>query len=265
MLFELRPAGRGAPRVDPKPILDGWKLLESTAIYRAAGKNPFLDQKSVSVGQMLLMTKEQLGRAVLTDPRIDIYDCGRQDIKGGLIDNRVLITMKYLAGSGLRPTISALKCGHSKYVAGGGRISDHWYGRAVDVAAVNGIPILGNQQDGGIADITIRRLLQLQGSMKPSQIISLRTYQGADNTLALADHDDHIHIGFGATPGSGNAADDAVLKPSQWLKLIGRLGQIDNPTVPVKPSKYSLPGSGSTPTAAEKSTGATSGSGKAGD
>ena len=40
-LFEIRPAGRGAPRIDPKPILDGWKLLESTAIYRAAGKNPF--------------------------------------------------------------------------------------------------------------------------------------------------------------------------------------------------------------------------------
>src|SRR3954452_19030957 len=39
--FELRPAGRAAPRVDPKPILDGWKLLESTAIYRAKGKNPF--------------------------------------------------------------------------------------------------------------------------------------------------------------------------------------------------------------------------------
>ena len=39
--FEIRPAGSGAPRIDPKPILDGWKLLESTAIYRAAGKNPF--------------------------------------------------------------------------------------------------------------------------------------------------------------------------------------------------------------------------------
>ena len=39
--FEIRPAGRGAPRIDPKPILDGWKLLESTAIYRAKGKNPF--------------------------------------------------------------------------------------------------------------------------------------------------------------------------------------------------------------------------------
>ena len=38
VLFEIRPAGRDAPRIDPKPILDGWKLLESTAIYRAAGQ-----------------------------------------------------------------------------------------------------------------------------------------------------------------------------------------------------------------------------------
>ena len=45
MLFEIRPAGRGAPRVDPKPILDGWKLLESTAIYRAAKEEPLLRRR----------------------------------------------------------------------------------------------------------------------------------------------------------------------------------------------------------------------------
>ena len=37
--FSIRPAGRGAPTIDPKPILDGWKLLEATAIYRATGRN----------------------------------------------------------------------------------------------------------------------------------------------------------------------------------------------------------------------------------
>ena len=70
MLFEIRPAGRGAPRIDPKPILDGWKLLESTAIYRAAGKNPFFgpDAKNPSIGQILLMSKEALQRRVLDRP-----------------------------------------------------------------------------------------------------------------------------------------------------------------------------------------------------
>ena len=41
--FAIRPAGKGAPQIDPKPILDGWKLLEATAIYRAAGENPFTE------------------------------------------------------------------------------------------------------------------------------------------------------------------------------------------------------------------------------
>ena len=53
--FAIRPAGRGAPKIDPKPILDGWKLLEATAIYRAAGKDPFAG--TASVGQVLLMSK----------------------------------------------------------------------------------------------------------------------------------------------------------------------------------------------------------------
>jgi len=76
VLFEVRPAGRGAPRIDPKPILDGWKLLESTAVYRAAGKNPFFgpDAKNPTIGQILLMSKEALQRRVLTDPRIEVYD-----------------------------------------------------------------------------------------------------------------------------------------------------------------------------------------------
>ena len=80
LLFEIRPAGRGAPRIDPKPILDGWKLLESTAIYRAAGRNPFVgkDAQTPSIGQILLMSKEALAQRVLADPNIQVYGCGRR-------------------------------------------------------------------------------------------------------------------------------------------------------------------------------------------
>jgi hypothetical protein len=240
MLFEVRPAGRGAPRIDPKPILDGWKLLESTAIYRAAGKNPFWgpDSKNPSIGQILLMSKEALQHRVLTDPAIDTYACGRRDIKAGLVDRRVLATLEFLSASGLKPTVSALECGHS-YLTSSGNVSEHSSGNAVDIAAINGIPILGHQGAGSITDITIRRLLTLQGTMKPHQIISLMTFDGADNTLSLPDHNDHIHVGFQPLFGTG-ARLDSALRPGQWIKLIDRLGQIQNPTVPIKPSKYSL-------------------------
>jgi hypothetical protein len=244
MLFEIRPAGRGAPRVDPKPILDGWKLLESTAIYRAAGKNPFFgrDAKYPSIGQILLLSKEALQARVLENPDIEIYECGRRDIMAGAIDRRVLATLEFLAASGLKPTVSSLECGHGTYTSSG-NVSEHTTGTAVDIAAVNGIPIMGNQGAGSITDMTIRRLLTLQGTMKPHQIISLMTFDGADNTLAMADHADHIHVGFrplfGANTKLGGQLNSA-LQPGQWTKLIKRIGEIDNPKVPLAPSKYSL-------------------------
>src|SRR5439155_4381625 len=125
-------------------------------------------------------------RTVLDDRRIDIYACGRGDIRAGAIDRRVLATLEYLAVSGLKPTISSLKCGHGAMTTSG-NVSEHTTGTAVDIAAVNGIPIYGHQGPNSITDVTIQRLLTLQGTMKPHQIISLMTFQGADNTLAMAD------------------------------------------------------------------------------
>jgi len=242
--FEIRPAGRGAPRIDPKPILDGWKLLESTAVYRAAGENPFFgpDSKNPTIGQILLMSKEALQRSVLGDPRIDIYDCGRRDIKAGNVDRRVLATLAFLSASGLKPTVTSLTCGHG-YLTASGNVSEHSTGTAMDIAKINGIPILGHQGAGSVTELTLRRLLTLQGTMKPHQLISLMTFDGADNTIALPDHADHIHIGFRplyTTDKKLARQLNSALKPSQWMKLIDRLGDIDNPTVATKPSKYAI-------------------------
>ncbi|HWI07300.1 MAG TPA: hypothetical protein VNT54_07255, partial [Solirubrobacteraceae bacterium] len=244
VMFEIRPAGRGAPRIDPKPILDGWKLLESTAIYRAQGKNPFFgdNAQGATIGQILLMSKDNLIQRVLANPRIEIYSCGRRDIAAGIVDRRTLATLEFLASSGLKPTVTSLRCGHGFYTSSG-NVSAHSSGNAVDIAKINGIPILGNQGAGSITDIAVRRLLTLQGTMKPAQIITLMKYEGTDNTIAMGDHADHIHVGFrpqfDPSTKAGKIA-ESVLKPSQWIKLIDRLGQIDNPTVQVKPSKYAI-------------------------
>ena len=55
---------------------------------------------------------------------------------------------------------------------------------------------LCHQGEGSITDDVVRRLLQLQGLMDPHQIITLMTYAGHDNTLALPDHANHVHVGF---------------------------------------------------------------------
>jgi hypothetical protein len=245
VLFEIRPAGRGAPRIDPKPILDGWKLLESTALYRASNSNPFFGAhaKNPTIGQILLMSKEALQRRVLADPNIQIYACGRRDIQAGVEDRRVLAVLSYLSASGMKPTVTALRCGQPATLKGGA-ISDLAAGDAVDIAKLNGIPVLGHQGPGSITDIAVRRLIALQGLFKPYEIMSLMTFPGTDNTIARKDHPDRVHVGYlpqyDPNTKFGRQV-DSVLKPQQWLKLIARLNQIPNPTVTAAPSPFAIP------------------------
>jgi hypothetical protein len=239
--FEIRPTGRGAPKIEPKPILDGWKLLESTAIYRAKGRNVLYGDGDFSIGEAMLLPKPLLAKRVLSDPRIEIYPGGREDIATGQVDRRVLVVMAYLAESGMHPTVTSLKSGHS-YLTASGNVSAHSSGNAVDVAAINGVPILGHQGDGDITEQAVRRLMLLQGTLRPQQIISLLDL--GENTLALSDHADHIHIGFQPALGENERLGrdaDSVLRPRQWSSLVQRLGQIQNPTVPTKPSRYAIP------------------------
>jgi hypothetical protein len=241
MVFMIQPAGKDAPQIDPKPILDGWKLLEATAVYRAAGVDPFYGPgaKNPSVGQVLLMSKQQLTERILADPHVQIYACGRRDIQAGLVDRRVLASLEFLSASGLDPSVSGLVCGagtNSSDAAGR-------TGASVDISKINGIPIEGHQGAGSITDITIRRLLTLQGALAPNQIISLMSYKGQTTTLALPDHTDRIQINY--TPVFGQNKKLAkqitqILKPGQWIHLINRISQIPEPTIPTTPSKYAI-------------------------
>jgi len=237
--FSIRPAGKGAPRIDPKPILDGWKLLEATAIYRAKGKNPFTAR--LSGAGVLLLSKEALQKRVLADPGLSIYTCGREDIATGLIDRRILAVLEYLRSKGFELTITALECGHG-YLTTSGNVSEHSTGDAVDIADINGVPVTGHQGPGTMTDELIRDVLALQGTMQPHQVISLEDLPG-ETSFAMPDHYDHVHIGYHPIE-AGNPLDaqfSALLKPDQWQRLIGRLGQIENPEVPVKPSQFSEP------------------------
>jgi hypothetical protein len=242
--FEIQPAGKDAPKIDPKPILDGWKLLESTAVYRSKGRNVLYGDGNFSIGEIMLLPKPLLVKRVLSDTRIKLYPGGRQDIATGQIDRRVLVVLEYLAESGLEPTVSSLKGNHGLMTASG-NVSEHSSGNAVDISAINGVPINGHQGPGDVTEQAVKRLMQLQGTVEPHQIISLLDF--GRNTLALSDHGDHIHVGFhplfGANKKLGRQA-QSVLKPGQWDSLVQRLGQIQNPTVPTQPSKYAIPDRG---------------------
>jgi len=188
---------------------------------------------------VLLESKEQLQARVLADTHVSVYRCGRRDIQAGLIDRRILATIEFLSASGLNPTISGLACdaGHNGIDIAGAS------GASMDISAINNIPILGHQGTGSITDITIRRLLTLQGSIAPTEIISLMNYKGQPNTLSLPDHADRIQITYTPTFGADKKLAGevrSILKPQQWIELIQHIGQIPEPTIPVRRSVYAI-------------------------
>jgi hypothetical protein len=245
LLFQIRPAGKGAPLIDPKPILDGWKLLQNSAVYRAADPKPYFgpNVQPPTIGQVLLESKTQLEQRVLSDPRVRIYACGRHDVETGQIDRRVLGVVEYLAANNLYPTVTGLRCGHTtSSPADDG--AQYAAGVAVDIAAVNGTPVQGNQSAGQVVDTLIRRLLTLQGIYKPYQIISLLQYPNAPSTVKLPDHANHVTVAFQPqyNPSTKLGAEvAAALAPQQWTQLAAHLAQIADPTVSSTPSQYAIP------------------------
>jgi Transglycosylase SLT domain len=272
--FAIRPSGDSGT-IDPRPILANWRQLDTALHPKGARKD--VNLLGSTVAQVFLMSTGELERTVLSDPGINIYECGRQDIASGAIDGRVLAVLEFLSRSGLKPTVSALRCGHSEMTTSG-NVSEHWYGDAVDISEINGVPIAGHQGAGSITDVTIRALLTLQGRFVPHQIISLMQYPEAANTLALPDHWNHIHVGFrpepgtlapsigpGANVGTTTAGTTAAahsagagqtapspqsatapltvtgnLTAAQWNELVARIGSLQAPTVSAKPSSSAI-------------------------
>jgi Transglycosylase SLT domain len=249
VLFQIRPAGVGAPLIDPKPILDGWVALENSSLFRPKGAKPSA-ATAPTPGQVLLESKQELEEQVRANPQIQLRGCARADVQTGQVDRRVLATLEYLAVSGLAPTVASMSCVRAAPVGpagaplpGGASVPEEG-AAAFDISAVNGIRIAGHQGPGSIMDTTVRKLLTLQGSLKPQQIVSQLRYPGTDNTLVSVRHPDRIHVAFQslyAVSSHLHGAFSASVSPSEWIQLIARLGEIPDPRVQRGPSAASIP------------------------
>jgi hypothetical protein len=141
----------------------------------------------------LRRAKPSLIRRVLRDDEIEIYASGREDIRAGRIDVRVLVLLRYLKGAHGEVTVSSLASGH-RFFSRPGVPSAHVYGLAVDIAALGGRAITGNQQPGGITERAVRQILLLPRELAPQQVISLLGLGGP--SFPMSDHYDHIHVGY---------------------------------------------------------------------
>jgi hypothetical protein len=137
--------------------------------------------------------KEELAERLLLDPRVSMYGGGRDDVRAGRIDVRVVVLISYLAESYGEVTVSSLFSGHRMY-ARPGVVSAHIFGHAVDISSVGKLAIAGHQQPGSVTEKAVRSILMLPVELQPRQVISLLGLGGP--SFPMADHDDHIHVGY---------------------------------------------------------------------
>ena len=137
--------------------------------------------------------KPSLSKRILNDKRISIYPGGRTDIQLGRVNVRVLAMLAYLAEAHGQVTVSCLISGHRLY-ARPGVVSAHIYGLAADISMLGGMSILGHQQRNSVTEKAVRNILLLPAEMQARQVISLIGMGGP--SFPLANHDDHIHVGF---------------------------------------------------------------------
>lgn len=139
-----------------------------------------------------------LAQAVLTHPNIELRPEARADIENRRVDGRVLAALLLLAAEHELSDVGPFVSGHSLYVEGTDRISNHTYGRAVDIPIVDGIAVSYSNVSARRA---ARSLLSLPAAIRPDELGSPWVFSSTTVT-SFADeaHSNHLHAGWGANP-----------------------------------------------------------------
>ena len=257
--FAIRPAGDSG-YIDPGPVLANWAELQKALHPQGAKATDAL--LGATASDVFLLSKDQLERTVLSDPGIAMQACERQEVASGAIDRRVLAVLAFMSRSGLKPTVSALRCGQSQYTSGGA-LSSQYRGDAVDISAINGISLAGHQGPGTITDLTIRTLLTLPTEFVPHEILSLMQYPTSASTRAERSYWNRIGLAFqpasaatalsrAATSAAAHSAgkgqtapapvvSTTILSTTQWTQLINRIAAIASPKIAAKPTSSAIP------------------------
>src|SRR5919198_2775456 len=128
--------------------------------------------------------------ALLHDPRIQFDASGIADIRSGRIDPRIVSVLGELAKHH-RIGVSSMLSDHPVHTTGGA-VSNHAYGRAVDIATVDGRPV---SRDNAAARALAEQLLHLDPRIRPTELGSPWAL-GDPVAFTDADHQDHIHVAF---------------------------------------------------------------------
>ena len=145
-----------------------------------------------SIGGRSVARPPRLGKsakAVIDHPRIVMSDSARWDIYRGEIDPRLLDSLA-TAARDYELGISTFSDGHPKNVYGTDRLSAHSAGSAVDIYAVDGVPVV-DQRDIGTPAYELAQEFSAAGA---TQLGSPWIFQGTGASFTDAIHADHLHL-----------------------------------------------------------------------
>lgn len=117
----------------------------------------------------------------------------QQDLDSGAIDPRIVGLIGAIT-QGHQITISSLRSDHSQYTAEGG-VSNHFYGRAMDIAAVDGVSCTETAPAAPCGELA-RTLSALPSPAMPTELIYCYDVDGPGPAFARSDHCDHVHVGY---------------------------------------------------------------------
>ena len=199
-------------------------VLPSVEVAHADTPSYELKPATVQRGEFKAITPEDLapadggGSGAQADPAVELlhnkrvtFDpTGIADVKGGKIDPRALTVLEAISRKHTI-SISAMRSDHDRLTSGGS-VSNHYYGRAVDIAVVDGQPVgPGNQAAREIAE----SLSQLPPSIRPTEIGSPWALSGPAYFTDGA-HQNHIHIGYDdPIPGGWKPPEEVAAPPDQ--------------------------------------------------
>src|SRR3954452_7883555 len=129
---------------------------------------------------------------LLHDHNVTFDADGVADLQAGRIDPRVVAVLSDLARDH-RITVSAMCSDHPKLTTGGS-VSNHYYGRAVGIAAIDAQPV--GPGNAAVKAIAVA-LSRLDPSVRPSEIGSPWALPGAAY-FTDAEHQNHLHVGYDA-------------------------------------------------------------------
>jgi len=120
-------------------------------------------------------------------------DLELHDLTSGLIDPRIVGLIGAITQDH-QLTISALRSDHSQYTVEGNP-SNHYFGRAMDIAAVDGVSCTDTSPSAPCAELAAT-LAYLPAPAHPTELIYCFDVDGPGPAFARSDHCDHVHAGY---------------------------------------------------------------------